>query len=175
MKELSYLIQLSYLKFFFFLRQFIPVNTRRFNVYKMSIRRRTDILMDVQTNSCVYWDVFKWIYRKFVAGCKGVTKINCMLVYQNCSLVNILWIAFVLFQRRLSTLVEMFIFCFCFRCFILLISLLVLVSKAVTQTCSARKMFLKISQTSQENSCARVSFLIKLKTFLIECLWWLLL
>ena len=98
-----------------------------------------------------------------------------MLVHQNCSLVNILWIAFVLFQRRLSTIVEMFIFCFCLRCFILLISLLVLVSKAVTQTCSARKMFLKISQTSKENSCARVSFLIKLKTFLIECLWWLLL
>ena len=73
--------------------------------------------MDVETTSCVYWDVFIWIYQEFVGGWKGVTKINYLLVHQTCSLVNILWIAF-LFQRRLSTIVEMIIFCFV--CFILL-------------------------------------------------------
>ena len=31
------------------------------------------------------------------------------------------------------------------------------------QRCSAKKMFLEISQNSQESTCARVSFLIKLK------------
>ena len=31
-------------------------------------------------------------------------------------------------------------------------------SKAVAQTCSVKKVFLVISQNSQENTCARVSF-----------------
>ena len=31
--------------------------------------------------------------------------------------------------------------------------------------CSVKKMFLKISQSSQENNCARVSFLIKLQAW----------
>ena len=74
-------------------------------------------------------------------------------------------------------------------------------TKAVTQTCSVKKVFLEISQNSQENTCARVSFLIKLQaapatllkkrlrhrcfpvnlakflrtTFFTEHLWWLLL
>ena len=34
--------------------------------------------------------------------------------------------------------------------------------EAVTQRCSVRKVFLEFSQNSQENTCARVSFLIKL-------------
>ena len=35
-------------------------------------------------------------------------------------------------------------------------------AEAVTQTCSfLKKMFLEISQNSQESTCARVSFLIK--------------
>ena len=39
-----------------------------------------------------------------------------------------------------------------------------------------KKVFLKISQNSQESTCARVSFLIKLRAiFFIEHLWWLLL
>ena len=50
---------------------------------------------------------------------------------------------------------------------------------AVVQMCFVKKMFLEISQNSQENTCARVSFLIKLQTqatpFLKEHLWWLLL
>ena len=33
----------------------------------------------------------------------------------------------------------------------------------VAQRCSVKKLFLKISQNSQENTCARVSFLIKLQ------------
>ena len=50
--------------------------------------------------------------------------------------------------------------------------------EAVVQICSVKKMFLEISQNSQENTCARVSFLIKLQAwtpFFIEHLWWLFL
>ena len=36
-------------------------------------------------------------------------------------------------------------------------------SEAVIQRCSVNKVFLEISQNSQENTCARVSFLIKLQ------------
>ena len=36
--------------------------------------------------------------------------------------------------------------------------------EAVVQRCSIKKVFLKISQNSQENTCARVSFLIKSQT-----------
>ena len=36
-------------------------------------------------------------------------------------------------------------------------------SEAVVQSCSVKKVFLKISQNSQEITCARVSFLIKLQ------------
>ena len=35
--------------------------------------------------------------------------------------------------------------------------------EAVVQRCSAKRKFLKISKKSQENTCARVSFLIKLQ------------
>ena len=45
----------------------------------------------------------------------------------------------------------------------------------VTQKCSVTKVFLKISQNSQKNTCARVSFLIKLQalvcTFINNRLW----
>ena len=37
------------------------------------------------------------------------------------------------------------------------------VLEAVTQRCSVKKVFLEISQNSQENTFARVSFLIKLQ------------
>ena len=36
-------------------------------------------------------------------------------------------------------------------------------SEAVVHWCSVKKVFLEISQNSQENTCARVSFLIKLQ------------
>ena len=36
---------------------------------------------------------------------------------------------------------------------------------AVVQRCSVNKVFLEISQNSQENTCARVSFLIKLQAW----------
>ena len=36
-------------------------------------------------------------------------------------------------------------------------------SEAVIRRCSVKKVFLKISQNSQENTCARVSFLTKLQ------------
>ena len=63
--------------------------------------------------------------------------------------------------------------------------------EAVAQRCSVKNVFLEISQNSQEYTCARVSFLIKLQDwglcfpvnfakflrtpFLKEHLWWLLL
>ena len=37
------------------------------------------------------------------------------------------------------------------------------VLEAVTQRCSVKKVFLEISQNSQENTFARVSFLIKMQ------------
>ena len=36
-------------------------------------------------------------------------------------------------------------------------------SEAVVQSCYIKKVFLEISQNSHENTCARVSFLIKLQ------------
>ena len=35
--------------------------------------------------------------------------------------------------------------------------------EAVAQTCSGKKVLLEISQNSRENTCARVSFLVKLQ------------
>ena len=37
------------------------------------------------------------------------------------------------------------------------------ISEAVVQRCSVKKVFLEISQNLQENTCARVSFSIKLQ------------
>ena len=37
--------------------------------------------------------------------------------------------------------------------------------EAVTQRCSVKKVFLEILQNSQENTCARVPFLIKFQAF----------
>ena len=49
-------------------------------------------------------------------------------------------------------------------------------TEAVARKCSAEKVFLEISQNSQENTCARASFLIKLQgVFFTEHLRWLLL
>ena len=39
------------------------------------------------------------------------------------------------------------------------------VTEAVAQSCSVKKVFLEISQNSQEKTCARVSFLIKLQAW----------
>ena len=36
-------------------------------------------------------------------------------------------------------------------------------TEAIVQRCSVKKVFLEISQNSQEDTCARVSFLIKLQ------------
>ena len=36
-------------------------------------------------------------------------------------------------------------------------------TEAVAQRCSVKKVFLEISQNSQENTCARISFLIKVQ------------
>ena len=50
------------------------------------------------------------------------------------------------------------------------------VREAAIQRCSVKSVFLEISQNSQENTCARVSFLIKLlASFFKEHLRWLLL
>ena len=47
--------------------------------------------------------------------------------------------------------------------FLGLSSLVLLLTEAVVRRCSLKKMFLDISQKSQENTCARASFLIKLQ------------
>ena len=39
----------------------------------------------------------------------------------------------------------------------------ILITEAVVQRCSVKKVFLKISQNSQKNMCARTSFLINLQ------------
>ena len=41
-------------------------------------------------------------------------------------------------------------------------------TEAVIQRCSLEKLFLEISQNSQENTCARVSFLIKLQVLALQ-------
>ena len=38
-----------------------------------------------------------------------------------------------------------------------------IIQEAVSQRCCVKKVFLEISQNSQENTCARVSILIKLQ------------
>ena len=43
-----------------------------------------------------------------------------------------------------------------------------LVSEAVVQRCSVKKVHLKISQNSQENTCTRVSFLRKLQVSALQ-------
>ena len=42
------------------------------------------------------------------------------------------------------------------------------VTKAVTRSCSIKEIFLKISQNSQENTCAVVSFLIKVADWRLD-------
>ena len=48
-------------------------------------------------------------------------------------------------------------------------------SEALVQRCSVKKVFIKISQNSQENTCARVSFLINFIVFFFNKLYWCLL
>ena len=43
----------------------------------------------------------------------------------------------------------------------LLCNVIILIFRSSHQSCSIKKMFLEVSQNSQENICARVSFLIK--------------
>ena len=45
-------------------------------------------------------------------------------------------------------------------------------SEAVVRRCSVKKVFLEISQNSQENACARDSFLIKLQANFIKNEFW---
>ena len=55
------------------------------------------------------------------------------------------------------TFKEILVICYTFSSFIL-------TSRSSHQRCSVKKMFSKISQNLQENTCARVSYLIKLQT-----------
>ena len=48
----------------------------------------------------------------------------------------------------------------------------ILYTEAVTLSCSVRKVFLEILQNSQGNTCARVSFLIKLHASLLKKRFW---
>ena len=49
------------------------------------------------------------------------------------------------------------------HCFLRFYCLFFKLGKAVTRRCSVKKLFLKILQNSQEKTCARFSFLIKLQ------------
>ena len=54
------------------------------------------------------------------------------------------------------------------------LTVMFITTEAVVQRCSLKKMFLEISQNSQENTCTRVSFLIKFSFLIIlwkERLW----
>ena len=46
-----------------------------------------------------------------------------------------------------------------------------MVRKAVVQRCSVKKTFFEILQNSQENTCARASFLIKLQVWDLQLYW----
>ena len=48
-------------------------------------------------------------------------------------------------------------------CYAIVLLIFLGVTEAVDQACSVKKVFLEISQNSQENTCARVCFLIKLQ------------
>ena len=50
------------------------------------------------------------------------------------------------------------------KCWIYLINIGEHYPEAVSRRCSVKKVFLEISQNSQKNTCARVSFSIKLQT-----------
>ena len=52
------------------------------------------------------------------------------------------------------------------KLFLFFISVLL---EAVAQRCSVKKVFLEISQNSQENTCARVSFLINCRPEVFSC------
>ena len=45
---------------------------------------------------------------------------------------------------------------------------LVKFQEALVQRCSVKKLFLEISQNLQKNTCARVSFLIKLQALCLQ-------
>ena len=47
----------------------------------------------------------------------------------------------------------------------------ILISEAVVQGCSVKKVFLEISQNSLENTCGRVSFLIKFQASGLQLYW----
>ena len=67
--------------------------------------------------------------------------------------VVITWVSFVQYQKY-------------FPCFSLF------VASAVAQTCSVKKLFLEIFENSQENTCARVSCLMKLHALFKKILWY---
>ena len=44
-------------------------------------------------------------------------------------------------------------------------------TEAVVRRCSVKKVYLEISQNSQEKTCARFSFLIKLQAWRLQLYW----
>ena len=68
-------------------------------------------------------------------------------------IINHLVLSFLEIQRRLMQT----------KYCTLQVLLLCLKTQAVVHRCSVKKEFLEISQKSQENTCARISFLIKLQ------------
>ena len=81
----------------------------------------------------------------------------CLIRLKSCSCIKIVKIAFIHnFEKKCSNLSSVF-FKFCNIKY-----------RSSHQRCSIKKVFLEISENSQENTCARVSFL---GTFFTEQLW----
>ena len=58
------------------------------------------------------------------------------------------------------------------RIILIIFQMKIVATEAVAQRCSVKKVFLEILQNSQENTCARVSFLIKLQATLLKKRLW---
>ena len=67
--------------------------------------------------------------------------------------------------RQVKMYISLFLFHHLFLSSIYISLMLWEITEAVARRCSSKKVFLEISQNSQENTCARVSFLINLQAW----------
>ena len=90
-----------------------------------------------QTLKTLLWSVFKirWVNLEKIFTRNTLINLKSNYIHFNVNRRSLRWITKILFLNK----------------------------EAVIQRCSVRKLFLETSQNSQENTCARVSFLIKLQ------------
>ena len=115
-----------------------PVDTRRlFNAHKTSIRGRR-CRIDIETMSCVYWkNLVRFLSLCWITGGHTIHPPTYRLVSRSdLQMLHLMVIAGLNLQKK----------------------------TAATSGVLWKKLFLKVSQNSQENTCARSSFLIKLQT-----------